>query len=345
MHPTRGATSSFSNSDVSLCLSIRVSVRGATWSTICVQCHAQSFTSIHAPRVRRNASGSPCPVRYADSFNPCTRVGCNLTVKQFIFIYFRPSIYASHAGVQHTVYLYYCYGLSLQSMHPCGVQPYYFLYAVDVLLQSMHLVRGATANPLQGLQRWQVPSIHAPRVGCNCSRRDSFLQSMHPRVGCNAIPAVLIFPMMDPSIHAPRVGCNLRSLWPKILRFNPSIHAPHAGCNSQVCPISHLPSIHAPIRVQLLQSLFSSICCCTFNPCTPCGVQPVSASFRCCRCTSFNPRIHAGCNHASYNFLGGWWSFNPCTHAGRNFTVIHGLYLQSIHPCGCNVTGNSIPCV
>ena len=76
-------------------------------------------------------------------------------------------------------------------------------------------------------------SIHAPRAGCDSTRR-----------GFPAFAQI--------SIHAPRAGCDPTRVRPPI-RWAISIHVPRAGCDEK-----HMQSIAR---------------CANFNPRTPCGVR------------------------------------------------------------------------
>ena len=99
-------------------------------------------------------------------------------------------------------------------------------------------------------------SIHAPRAGCDSTRRGfpAFAQiSIHaPRAGCD--PTRVRPPIRWAiSIHVPRAGCDRRALT-QVETLSISIHVPRAGCDEK-----HMQSIAR---------------CANFNPRTPCGVRP-----------------------------------------------------------------------
>ena len=98
-------------------------------------------------------------------------------------------------------------------------------------------------------------SIHAPRAGCDSTRRGfpAFAQiSIHaPRAGCD--PTRVRPPIRWAiSIHVPRAGCDRRALT-QVETLSISIHVPRAGCDEK-----HMQSIAR---------------CANFNPRTPCGVR------------------------------------------------------------------------
>ena len=88
--------------------------------------------------------------------------------------------------------------------------------------------------------RAQPISIHAPREGCDPSRRERRrcicgFQSTHPVRGATVrLAAIHAFERI--SIHAPREGCDM-TMAEIMPYFNISIHAPREGCDLKVCRI------------------------------------------------------------------------------------------------------------
>ena len=79
-------------------------------------------------------------------------------------------------------------------------------------------------------------------------------------------------------------------------RFEISIHAPHAGCDS-LYQIRRRPlpiSIHAPHAGCDTQSAAMMLAQAHFNPRTPCGVRPETASAGTHTPCHFNPRTPCG---------------------------------------------------
>ena len=104
---------------------------------------------------------------------------------------------------------------------PCGERPAQYHPLTDIVLfQSTLPVWGAT--PLLVLLRTlPLISIHAPRVGSDCSREGKLkrLKNFNPRSPCGE-RQLAVTPI---SIHAPRVGSD-KNLWEKsstLCNFNP----------------------------------------------------------------------------------------------------------------------------
>ena len=121
---------------------------------------------------------------------------------------------------------------------------------MDVLFQSTHPVRGATAQYCTVTVQMAI-SIHAPREGCDSSYAFplvdfSLFQSTHPVRGATRQHIIFRHKIII-SIHAPREGCD-SSTFARAARRAISIHAPREGCDflSSSARMRHPISIHAP---------------------------------------------------------------------------------------------------
>ena len=173
-------------------------------------------------------------------------------------------------------------------------------------------------------------SIHAPRAGCDSTRRGfpAFAQiSIHaPRAGCD--PTRVRPPIRWAiSIHVPRAGCDRRALT-QVETLSISIHVPRAGCDEK-----HMQSIAR---------------CANFNPRTPCGVRltPQTALAYMLDISIHVPR--AGCDRSSVHsslISGSFQSTYPVRGATRQrYRHDHPAHI-SIHVprAGCDRPRSSCP--
>ena len=191
-------------------------------------------------------------------------------------------------------------------------------YEAGAKFQSTRPVWGATAADTNADFLFRI-SIHAPRVGRDCSRLSEYPLCSHfnPRAPCGARPAVLPPSVKSVliSIHAPRVGrdCrygrqtvrraifqSTRPVWGATLAFvfYPSeipYFNPRAPCGARLfisnfavfhvyfnprAPCGARPDCHRPQRLRM-----------HFNPRAPCGARPAfrSLSIRSCSFQSTRP--------------------------------------------------------
>ena len=104
----------------------------------------------------------------------------------------------------------------------------------DRIKISIHAPRAGCDSTRRGFPAFAQISIHAPRAGCDEKHMQSIARcaNFNPRTPCGVrlTPQTALAYMLDISIHVPRAGCDLH-LDLHGLVFVISIHVPRAGCD------------------------------------------------------------------------------------------------------------------
>ena len=245
--------------------------------TMTIIVDSREHISIHAPRAGCDGFDEHSPSKWSkfQSTHP-VRGATNFYVFRCASA-LRISIHAPRAGCDGTLPSYCIIRFLFQSTHPVrGATVVLLIYSTCVIFQSTHPVRGATIGDVSQ-NTWTYISIHAPRAGCDRTRR--FLRRVE-------------------SDFNPRTPCGVRRAFSLVWYrgYLISIHAPRAGCDG--CFI--VSGVHME----------------NFNPRTPCGVRPSKLHPRVCL-LDFNPRTPCGVRRKHLQTgTPGHLNFNPRTPCG-----------------------------
>ena len=296
--------------------------------------------SIHPPRAGWD-NLIAADTRQPNHFNPPTPCGVGLAMPEHHGQRHHISIHPPRAGWDRMRRSAIHAGIVFQSTHPVrGGTEIAAFKATMPKFQSTHPVRGGTRRHRRGLPHAGI-SIHPPRAGWDCrdwTPPEDLTISIHPpRAGWDIMVGDEMRRVKEfQSTHPVRGGTRIADKGVEVTSI--SIHPPRAGWddNDIAKVIQALEiSIHPPRAGWDAAAAFRGPWSAYFNPPTPCGVGPQTASTR--------PRspwisIHpprAGWDSRRAFHLQLTANFNPPTPCGVGRVAVLGQRADvaiSIHP-------------